>query len=408
MKKNKIIVRLEPHFWWGVYDFCKEPASIGLNLFFENDERIGLVSVHGKRYFSELFDHLIDSPEGKDVYIKLGEIFWDKIDKYIFGDIHYFWYEYQDKDDKSFYEVPYMAPKNDKGVKPSQVEIWHPDQRIGLSTIQSSVKFWAKEHLQIEDCEIEILNEMPKEESFELFKLDRMKNNKIIVQTEDSSFWWSICGFYEKSTYEDLKLFYGNNEKIGNVRIYGKCGLRAKIEHLKNCPEPKEYAAAIEKFIAEDKCRFWYRYLQKDDEAFLDTIYMAPKNDIGLKPWLAEIWHPDQRIGLSTIISSVKAWAKEHLQVEDCEIEFQPNMPLNELLELFKQEKRSEILRSISLNYIKAEPKFTDELITGLSKCLNEPKEDILKKLKSLSKKLEELKKNYNKDNTDSDDDLPF
>ncbi len=382
MKKNKIIVRPEPRFWWGVYGFCKEPASIGLNLFFDNDERIGLVSVYGKHYFCEL----PDNPEEKEILFKRLDKNWDKLNKYLQGNTCHLWYEYQDEDDKSFYEVPYMAPKNDKGVKPSQVEVWHPDQRIGLSTIQSSVKVWAKEHLQIEDCEIEILNEMSREESFELFKLDRMKNNKIIVQADSFSFWWRICDLYEKSTYEDLRLFYGNNEKIGKVRVYGKGYFWGKNKHSKDCPEQKEYAAAIKKFIADDKCHFWYYYPQKADETFLDTIYMAPKNDKDMKPWRAEIWHPDQGIGLSTIISSVKAWAKEHLQIEDCEIEFQHDMPLEKSLELFKQEKESEILPMILLDYVIAEPKFTDELITGLSKYWNEPKEDILKKLEEAIK----------------------
>lgn len=163
MNKNKIIVRPESsNLWWGIYGFCEKTGWEDLNLFYENNKRIGGVCLNGKAYLRAGLDNLKNDPEEEEFAKAIGN--------YLADNKCHYWYYYDTKDDDDFYEVPYLAPKNDKGIKPRFMDIWHPDEVIGLSTIESAIKTWANVHLAIEDCEIEIQGEESFEESLKSFK----------------------------------------------------------------------------------------------------------------------------------------------------------------------------------------------------------------------------------------------
>jgi len=162
MRKTKIIVKPQSaNLWWGIYGFCKKIGWEDLNLFYENQERIGGVCLNGKGYLRAGLDDLKNDPNGKDIY--------NAIEKYLDDSKCYYWYYYDDKNDEDFYEVPYSAPKNEKGVKPRYMDIWHPDEGIGISTIETGVKAFAKEYLGIKNSIIEIQNGGSFEESLKSF-----------------------------------------------------------------------------------------------------------------------------------------------------------------------------------------------------------------------------------------------
>jgi len=104
---------------------------------------------------------------------------------------------------------------------------------------------------------------------------------------------------------------------------------------------------------------------------------LAPKNDKGVKPSFIEIWHPDEGIGISTIETGVKAFAKKHLGIEDCDIEIQNEESFEESLKSFKENE------GLFGGDSKVEVKFADELIEELSQLWKKPKEEVLKKLEN-------------------------
>lgn len=209
-------------------------------------------------------------------------------------------------------------------------------------------------------------------------KLSAMEKTKIIVRPESGNLWWGIYGICEKVGWEDLNLFYENEERIGGVCLNGKDYLRDGIEQLLEDPEEQDYVEAIEKYLNDNKCYYWYFYDDEHDEDFYEVPYTAPKNEKGIKPRFLDIWHPDERIGLSTIDSGVKAFAKEHLGLEYCEIKIQNVESYEDSLKSFKENEKL-----LFGTESKARIKFSDELVEDLSRHWGKSKEEVLKKLES-------------------------
>ena len=207
-----------------------------------------------------------------------------------------------------------------------------------------------------------------------------MIRNKIIVRPESANLWWGIYGFCEKTGWEDLNLFDEDEKQIGGVCLNGKGYLRARLDDLKNDPEGKEFAEAIEKYLADIKCHYWYYYDDKNDEDFYEVPYSAPRNSKGVKPRFMDIWHPDEGIGLSTIESAVKTWAKQHLQIEDCEIEIENGESFEESLKSYKENQ--ELFGGDAT----VEVNFSEEVIDELSQRWKKSKEEVLIKLETSRK----------------------
>ncbi|MBL3659005.1 hypothetical protein [Fulvivirga sediminis] len=204
-----------------------------------------------------------------------------------------------------------------------------------------------------------------------------MNRNKIIVRPESENLWWGIYGFCEKTGWEDLNLFDENEKRIGGVCLNGKGYLRAGLDDLKNDPEEKEFVLAIEKYLADNKCHYWYYYDEKENEDLYEVPYLASKNNKGVKPRFMDIWHPDEGIGISTIDSAIKILAKEHLGITDCVVEIQNEGSFEDSLKSFKENE--ELFGGES----KVEVKFTDELIEELSQHWKKPKDEVLKQLEN-------------------------
>lgn len=205
-----------------------------------------------------------------------------------------------------------------------------------------------------------------------------MKDKKIIVKTESSNLWWGIYGFCDKTGWEDLSLFTEDDKLICGVCLNAKAYLQTELKNLKNNIEEKEYLEAIGNYLKDDKCHYWYYYDDAHHEEVLEVEYNAPKNSKGVKPRFIDIMHPDRGIGLSTIKTGIKAFAKKHLGIDDCEVEIECGENFEESLKSFKEnEKRL----GGKFNVIE---KFTDELIDDLSEYWQISREEVLKKLKTL------------------------
>lgn len=167
MAQQKIIVKTESSdLWWGIHGLTEKAGWEDLELFYASGERIGFVCLNTKKYLRYSLDSFkiqndIDADEIE---------FYNTLQNYLEGNECHYWFYYDQKDDEYFFEVPYEAPRNKEGIKPSWMDIWHPDEGIGIQTIERAVAEFAGKFLEIEDCLVEVVHDVSLEESIASFK----------------------------------------------------------------------------------------------------------------------------------------------------------------------------------------------------------------------------------------------
>ncbi|SHG45999.1 hypothetical protein SAMN05421866_0521 [Chryseobacterium oranimense] len=203
-----------------------------------------------------------------------------------------------------------------------------------------------------------------------------MAAEKIIVKTESSNLWWGIYGLCEKAGWEDLELFYESGEKAGAVCLNTKGYLRNALDELLNKKHEKEFYDAVQEYLSDNVCHYWFYYDEPEDEDFQEVNYDAPKNGKGVKPRFIDIWHPDEGIDLEIIETGVKSFAKDFLGIENCIVEVADTEPLEEAVNSFKLHQERFGGEDVKIE-------FSDELISELSKRLKMEKKDVFEKLNS-------------------------
>jgi hypothetical protein len=203
-----------------------------------------------------------------------------------------------------------------------------------------------------------------------------MNQQKIIVKTESSNLWWGIYGLTEKIGWEDIELFYESGERVGYVCLNAKSYLRSSLVSLENKPDEKDFYEALQSYLTDHKCHYWFYYNKKEDEHFFEVPYEAPRNKEGIKPCFIDIWHSDESIGIQTIESAVAEFADKFLKIKDCLVEVKCDVTLEEALVSFKENEERFGGKSTH------EIIFSEELVTELSGLWKMNNNDVLKKLK--------------------------
>lgn len=160
----KLIVKpTSSNLWWGIYGLAEKCGWEDMSIFYEDGKRIGGVCLNTKGYLRAHLDDLKAAPGEKEFAIAVEEYLND-------NQIHY-WYYYDKRGDEDFYEVPYEdIPKNEEGVKPRFMDIWHPDENIGISTIKTAVKEFGRKFIKQEITDVKIENSETFEESIKSFE----------------------------------------------------------------------------------------------------------------------------------------------------------------------------------------------------------------------------------------------
>ena len=127
-------------FWWGIYAFTT-PTSWEDLIFYEKQAdgfvRSGAVCVCSRTYLANGLAHVEDYPGEKD--------FAEKIKYFFQSNTLTYSYSYDEPEDENFYEVAFEALRNEKGVKPSYIEMWYPGDGIDTHAIEScTIAFCAK------------------------------------------------------------------------------------------------------------------------------------------------------------------------------------------------------------------------------------------------------------------------
>lgn len=151
--------------WWGIYGLSYKTGWEDVNIFDQDNNKIGYFCLNTKAYLRHSLNCINIKDEEDRVFKKLTE-------EYLTDDKCHFWYCYDQKSDEDFYEVPYEAPKNQFGIKPSYIELWHPDEAIDLSTLFDAVKIFITKFLKIDEekYDLEIKDQIPIDEAISSFK----------------------------------------------------------------------------------------------------------------------------------------------------------------------------------------------------------------------------------------------
>ncbi|MGU3377568.1 hypothetical protein [Chryseobacterium sp. M5A1_1a] len=199
---------------------------------------------------------------------------------------------------------------------------------------------------------------------------------RIIVKTESSDLWWGIYGFTKKTGWEDIELFYASGERIGFVCLNTKTYLRHALESLKDEVDEKDFREALQNYLEDNICHYWLYYDKKESEHFHEVSYDAPKNEEGVKPCFIDIWHPHDGINIQTIENAVSEFAEKFLNIENCIVEVEHDVTLEESFISFK-ENEERFGRNTTTDIV-----FSEELVAKLSDLWKINNDQVLKKLK--------------------------
>ena len=166
MKARKIIVKA-PYscsLGWGIFGFESLSYWEDLYLYDENDVFIGGLCLNAKKCVKYDLDVTNKTKmEHKDFdFINAAEAF-------LKDNKTYYRYFYDEIGSHDFYEVEFDAPKNEKGVKPRFIDIWHQDDGIEISTIENATKEYLEKFMGWENCVVEVEFTDTLESAFEEF-----------------------------------------------------------------------------------------------------------------------------------------------------------------------------------------------------------------------------------------------
>ncbi len=157
-------------FWWGVYGLVFKNGHEDVDVFDESGVFIDRIHLRAKNYQRAGLRFLKDDAQQLD-YAKA-------IQDYLKDNQYYFWYYYDDIRDKDLFEVNYNAPRNKEGLRPKSIEIWCPEEGIGVSVLKNCVLEFARKFLMVEEVEVGINPIVSIEESIETFKKYQQLNTK--------------------------------------------------------------------------------------------------------------------------------------------------------------------------------------------------------------------------------------
>ena len=148
MSKKKLIIRTTSYnFWWTNYGLSECAGWEDMWIFDENGNYISFVCVQTLPYLEATKQELEMDNEFDEYY--------NEVTHFLKNKNTYYKFYYADKNDiENFYELPFNAPKNDKGIKPTSFEIWINRKTLNMVSAIFALKEFAKDFLGINDCQI--------------------------------------------------------------------------------------------------------------------------------------------------------------------------------------------------------------------------------------------------------------
>lgn len=131
--------------WWGIYGLAPLTGWEDIYLLDsseENAKRLGYFCVCTKNYLGNDLEDLEQDPEEKQ--------FVEQIKLYLEDDTIHYNYGYDNPLDDDFFQLSYYnLPRNKLGIKPSYIEMWHPNIGIDKQVIEECVREFCLNFLNV-------------------------------------------------------------------------------------------------------------------------------------------------------------------------------------------------------------------------------------------------------------------
>jgi hypothetical protein len=138
-------------FWWGVYGFTSgtswEDFILYRRIFFRY-KKIACFSANARSFMEDRSD------EEKSDQDTSEKEFYNELHDFLKSCKIAFHYYYDNIGCEDFYEVPFDAPRNEQGIKPSSIEIWHPASGLNLQQADECIHAFNMKFLYLPICNI--------------------------------------------------------------------------------------------------------------------------------------------------------------------------------------------------------------------------------------------------------------
>jgi hypothetical protein len=130
------------NYWWGIYGLTGKVGWEDINLFDKNNHeysKIAHTCICSRTYLENCLAELEEDIDEKEYTCEIKE--------FLNRNQTLFQYNYDKSENEDFYEVPFEAERNEKGIKPCYIETWHMSRSIDEAVIKECVILFCKKFL---------------------------------------------------------------------------------------------------------------------------------------------------------------------------------------------------------------------------------------------------------------------
>lgn len=182
MSKTLYVKTSSYDFWWGVHGLSPLTGWEDIALYKDEKQRKKLISlcVCARNYIENAVEELRDDPDEAD--------FVEKMQAFLDGDTVRYHFYYDRPGDEDLYELPYAKmPRNEQGLYPRSLEIWHPSRGIDKTVIESCIREVSRDYLDQAPELITFIKPVDREKAIQVYVEDsnRFDGTAKMVFTEE-------------------------------------------------------------------------------------------------------------------------------------------------------------------------------------------------------------------------------
>lgn len=150
MISNQIYVSIESmNYWWGIYGLTDKAVWEDINIYNKiNHEyiKVARTCICTRAYLENCLEELKEDIDEKE-YV-------NEIKTFLNGNEILYHYAYDEPENKDFYEVPFEAERNERGIKPCYIEIWNTNRLIDEAVVKDCVILFCEKFLNLSVDEV--------------------------------------------------------------------------------------------------------------------------------------------------------------------------------------------------------------------------------------------------------------
>ena len=164
---NDIYIKTKSYdLWWGIYGLTSLTGWEDITFFDsleQNATRIGYTCICTKNYLGSGLKDLEEDPDEKE--------FVEEIREYLEANTIHYHYCFNSPSDDDFFQLSYNnLPLNELGVKPSYIEMWHPNDGIDKQVLEECIKEFCVKFLDAKINRIHFIEPINIDEAISSYK----------------------------------------------------------------------------------------------------------------------------------------------------------------------------------------------------------------------------------------------